>query len=496
LPTIEALKKLDGFHGAQVYLVGGYVRDLIRRKRNYDIDVVVRGIDYSDIRKFLNAHGKTKLINLTFDVPIILFKAFRDNIETQIALPRNRRGEFKPDNTLRSDASCRDFTINAMYLPINYKSRNDLIDFFGGYRDIKKRILVPIVDAESRIKESPIRILRALSLASRTKYRIRGDIMTAIKKHVDFLKMVPPDLIRKELNKILINDKPSRYFKIMHKLGILKIIMPELDMCVGVKQDKRYHKYDVFKHCVYTCDNIDPDLVLRLAAVLHDIGKPQTRKESGKRVTFYRHEIVSTQLAKDILQRLRYDKETTKKVLHLIRLHMYHYVNDVYVCTGNNIGGCNCLWKRLVRQTGGELEVCPKCGSSITIHNGWSDAAVRRFIKKAGISRDDLDDLSSFPLFKLRAAERKGNGFKTIAVTDRQRDFEERIGEVFGKSRGLEINDLDIDGSVIMDLFNIEQSPKVGEILNYLLEKVLSEPKLNNRIELIKLAAEYIYCKT
>jgi len=106
LETINALKKLDGFHGAKVYFVGGYVRDLIRRKKNNDLDVVVRNINVPQIRKFLNKYGKTKVVNQTFDVPVILFKAFRCKTEAQITFPRNKKGEFKPNNDLKEDASC------------------------------------------------------------------------------------------------------------------------------------------------------------------------------------------------------------------------------------------------------------------------------------------------------------------------------------------------------------------------------------------------------
>lgn len=453
LGTIKALKKLDGHHGAEVYFCGGYVRDFLRRKRNNDIDIVTRNIEASQIRKFLSNYGGTKVVTLTFDVPVLLFKAFRDNLEAQIVFPRNGEGKFSPLNTLEEDAAHRDFTINAMYLPVHCKSRNEVIDFFGGSKDIKKRILSAVGNPDGRITESPIRILRALSLASRTKYRIRSDLMNSMKNHVELLKKVPVEAIREELNKILLHNKPSRYFKIMHKLGILKILIPELDNCSGVKQDKRYHKYEVFKHCLYTCDNIDPDLTLRLAAILHDIGKSNTKKKIGNKITFHKHEIISTQLAKDFLQRFKYSKETTKNVLHLIRLHMYHYTRE------------------------------------------FSDAAIRRFIKRVGIVKDDLDDLGNIPLFKLRKAERLGNGYKTIAITDRQLDFEKRIKEVFKTTGAFELKDLDINGGVIMKLFNMEQSPRIGDVLNYLLEKTVSNKKLNNRIDLIKLSAEYIYYK-
>jgi len=137
--------------------------------------------------------------------------------------------------------------------------------------------------------------------------------------------------------------------------------------------------------------------------------------------------------------------------------------------------------------------VCPQCSSDLKLQVGWSDVAVRRFISKVGITKENLLSLEDLSLFKLRAAERLGNGFKTIAVTDRQKDFQARIIDVYRRSHGLTIDDLDIDGNVIMEIYNLEESPKVGSILTFLLEKVLEHPPLNNRLDLLKLTTEYLY---
>lgn len=453
MKTIDALKKLNGFHGAEVYLVGGYVRDLLRRKRNDDLDIVVRLIGTQEIKEFLDKYGTTKFTNLTFGVPIILFRASGDTQEAQIIFPRDMEGNFTPIGSLEEDSGCRDFTINSMYLPINFKSKTEAIDFHGGYTDLKNRFIRTVRKPDHVIKTSPIRILRAISLAARTRYRIDKQLMHSIEKNKELIKLAPVESMREELNKILLCSKPSTYFKIMRRLGLLKLLMPELNKCAGVKQDKRYHKYDVFRHCLYTCDHIERDLVLRLAAILHDIGKPDTRVETKDKVTFHKHEIVSVKLANGILERFRYKKTMIRRITHLIRMHMYHYTRD------------------------------------------FSDAAVRRFIKRAGILERDISDLGNIPLFKLRRAERLGNGYKVIPVTERQIDFETRIRKIFKESKGFEISDLEIDGNVIMKVFNMQASPKVGEVLSYLLDKILENPKTNEKSELIKLAAEYIYYK-
>ena len=455
MKTLEVLRKLHKETKAEVYFVGGYVRDLLRNVENRDIDIVIRNYSLRDIIEFLKKYGKVKLVDLTktandFRVSVLLFKG-SDNVEAQISLPkRGKRQKTDPGFTLKHDVGHRDFTLNGLYLPINYKSRNDVIDYVGGRFSIYHRIIFAIGDPEERIKESPIRILRAISLAARTNYRIDRSLLKQMFNYSHLLLKVPAENIREEFNKILLSKQPSKSLKLMSKLGILKLVMPELERCIGIKQDERYHKWDVFEHCAFTCDNIEPDIVLRLAALLHDVGKPASMKMIDGKITFHKHEILSVKFAHKILTNLRYDKATKNKVLQLIRLHMYHYTRE------------------------------------------FTDSAVRRFIKRANISRKDIENLDEFPLFKLRAAERLGNGLKTIPVTAKQKDFQNRLIEVFGKSKGLEIRDLEINGNDIINTFNLKQSPKIGEVLRFLLSKILENPELNIKKELLKLVTEYL----
>jgi putative nucleotidyltransferase with HDIG domain len=461
LSTIQALQALSKQTKAEVYLVGGFVRDLLRNKNNTDFDVVVRNLPMNTIESFLKKYGKVKRVNMSvvndlFGVSIMLFRAFNDDMEAQISLPR--RGKLQipaTHNTLQQDARFRDFRLNAMYLPICYKNRNEVIDNVGGKSDIKKRIIRANGSPKERIKESPIRMMRAISLAARTNYRIHPQLMEAITENASLIENAPAEAVRSEFDKVLLSKRPSKYLKLMLKVGLLKYVAPELNDCVNVGQDTQYHKYDVFTHLIYATDNSERDLVLRLAALLHDIGKPSTRKEykRNSRVTFHKHEVISVRLTKTFLKRLRYPNDISRQVLHLVKYHMFHYTRD------------------------------------------WTDAAVRKFIRKAGITEEYMTEkmISKFPLFKLRAAERLGNGLKSEAVTDRQRDFEARILEVYNESKALEIKDLDINGTVIMEIFNIRPGIEVGNILKHLLEQVLETPNLNNRRDLLKLTTEYLH---
>lgn len=461
MKTLDVLKKLywDNWNkGAEVYLVGGFVRDGLLKLDNRDLDVVIRGMSKNNIIKFLKKYGEVKQITLSqidnkFPITTLLFKTFKSTYEVQITLPRRGKKQI-PDstNTLEQDCKHRDFRINCLYLPIIYTSLNstNIIDLVGGLKDIKNRTIVANGNPYERIKESPIRMLRAISLAGRLNFSIDTDLLNAISDCSNLLKKVPAETIRTEFDKIIMLDRPSRYLKLIQRLGLLSIISRELEGCVNISQDRKYHKYDVFSHLIFTCDNIPKTLVLRLAALLHDVGKPKVRvqKEKSKRITFHKHEIESVREAKTFMTRLKYKTSIKKDVLALIRMHMYHYTRE------------------------------------------WTDTAVRRFIKNTELKSKHIGQLDKFPLFMLRAAERLGNGLKKNAITDRQRDFQKRLETILKTTTTLDIKDLSIDGNDLKKIFHIPENKQMGEMLIYLLNKVLANQTLNTRKKLLKLVTE------
>jgi len=446
---IKILQKLDRETIAEVYYVGGFVRDLIRHRKPNNVDILVKNYPLSSLIKYLKKHGNVKKNNASFYSKIIFTNG---DEEVRISIPRkgDRIGHFF---SLKDDAKSRDLTINAMYLPIGKRSKKHVIDFFGGFKDIKNRKLKSIGSALKTLRMDPIRMLRVVSFASWLNYKIDANLFYAIKNSADRFEKVSAGEIRVELVKILLSKKPSRYLKILHDTGLLYYIIPELHMCYGVSQNKKYHKYDVFTHSILACDNTPPDLIIRLAALLHDIGKLQTRKEDSKtgKITFYKHEVVSTRLAGKILRRLNFDESIVKQVSELVYNHMYNYDPEK-----------------------------------------WTEAAVRRFIRKTKIEVSDLANLDDFPLFLVRRADRLANGLPRKEISYRQKLFQKKIIEIFEKSNVITLNDLVINGKDLMNNFNLKEGPTIGHILNYLLSRVLDDQTLNSEKILIEEASNYL----
>lgn len=459
--TIDGLKKLNKETKASVFITGGYVRDFLRNKNNEDLDVALHGISLKEAEAFLSKVGKVKSFQIhrvegADPISVLVYRGDEGD-EAQLTLVKCKTGpvgsKINTKLVLRQDSNHRDFSINAMYMPVNNMTKTGIVDFHAGKNDIGAKQILTVGSAKKRFRESPIRILRAFSLAARFNYKIAAHTKAGIVECREYLKKVPYDAIRLELIDIILSKKPSKYFKLMVELGVLEIVLPELNKCVKCWQDKRYHKYDVFHHLVYACDSTEPDLIIRLAALFHDVGKPASMQIIGTKRTFYKHEVMGSKEAALILKRLRFDNKTIQEVTHLIRMHMYHYTRE------------------------------------------YSDAGIRKFINNAGVKKEDLDNLENFPLFKLRRADRSGNGFRKKLTTDRQLDFQKRIIEVFNSSRGLSIKDLSIDGNDLMNVFTLSPGKTVGKVLHHLLEMVLEEPELNEKEQLFRAALEYIRSK-
>jgi len=412
---LNRLKAVDH----QAYIVGGAVRDVFLKRIITDWDVATSA-PRDEIRTIF---WDTKQFTLKHDTVTLVHTGHHFEVTTF-------RGEEKG---LLSDLSQRDFTINAMaFDPDN----DEVIDPYGGESDIDKKVIRAVGDPEARFREDPLRLLRGVRLATEFRFRIDAKTISGLRSMASLLASVAPERIREELMKILMAPKPSMAFNIMVRTGILKEFLPEL-LEGYLKRQNQYHRYTIFKHIVETVDHVRPEPILRLTALLHDIAKPRTRIKREGKWSFYGHEKESALLAEEILNRLKFSNEVIKTVTNFIQHHMIGY------------------------------------------NSGWSDAAVRRLIRRVGA--EQINDLLVFRRADLLAHGLTDQDFELTS------ELEMRVNEQIRHKAPIRRQDLAIDGHVVMEITGLSPGPEVGSILRDLNEKVLDHPELNNREDLAAL---------
>ncbi|MBN2227760.1 MAG: HD domain-containing protein [candidate division Zixibacteria bacterium] len=431
----------------RIYEVGGAVRDslLQRTVQPEDRDYLVCGIPYRDLSNILQEHGKVDLVGRSFGV--IKFTQFRNNrrYTFDITLPRREYStgvghrefdvSFDPDMRIEDDLGRRDFTINAMAFSL---SDRELIDPLGGRVDLEN-CRIRMVSTRS-FPEDPLRMLRAIQFAARFEFEIEPKTFKAIRENAALITTVSQERIAAELTKLLVlADRPSIGFRLMQKSGLLAEILPELEETVDVDQPGGYHKYDVFEHSIRAVDASPKDLRVRLAALFHDITKPRAKRATEDGATFYGHENSGAKVARAVMKRLRFSSDLTADVVTLVERHMF-----TTAVTDKGM-------RRLIRRTGQEL---------------------------------------IFDLLDLRRADVEAQGMG--GITDDVDEFEDRIKAELEKKPPFGFSDLALNGDDLMELFGLRPSPLIGQVLSYLLEKVLDEPAHNTREKLIEFARSYL----
>jgi tRNA nucleotidyltransferase (CCA-adding enzyme) len=425
--------------GYQCYLVGGAVRDALMGRAHTDYDIATDALPNQVTDLFHRViptgikHGTVTVLfrDTTFEVT-----TFR----TETGYSDGRR----PDNvtfapTIFDDLSRRDFTINAVAYDLLSER---IIDPHEGRKDLGNRIIRAIGNPSERFSEDGLRPLRACRIAAQLSFTVHETTRAAIPGALDVLAKVSAERVRDEVLKTLESPLPSVGLFLMRDTEILRVILPELLEGVGVEQGS-LHCYDVFTHSVYACDAAPPtSVVLRLAALLHDVGKPRTRNVGPEgRPTFYAHEKVSAGMAEDILMRLRLPLAIIKDVTHLITHHMFNYQEE------------------------------------------WSDAAVRRLVARVGEQK--IDDLMA-----LRRADQIGMCRENAeAFPQGLADFAARVHSVMQEGRAFNLRQLAVNGTDLMQALGIPPGPMVGVILNELLQAVLEDPALNEKTKLLEIAA-------
>ena len=431
---LKELGELFTKNGYEISLVGGPVRDAVLGKQVKDLDLTTNAKP-DEIQKCLKGWADSiwdvgikfgtvgaKLKDYVFEITTYRTEQYEDT---------SRKPSVEFGKTLEEDLARRDFTINAMALRLpNF----ELVDIYNGLTDLNNKILRTPLDAQISFSEDPLRMLRAARFMSKLDLKPQADLVEAMKSLAERLKIVSMERINDEFNKLLLTDKPRPGIELLVETGVAEHFLPELP-ALKLEIDEHHHHKDVYQHSLTVLDqvidlenkhepNIQPDLVLRLAALLHDIGKPKTRKFEGEaRVSFHHHEVVGARLAKKRLEKLRYSNDIIEQVCLLIELHLrFHGYGD----------------------------------------GKWTDSAVRRYVRDA--------DEELIRLHKLTRADcTTRNEAKAEKLRNAYNDLEERIVEL-SKAEELKSMRPELDGAEIMKILDIKPGPVVGQAYQFLLD--------------------------
>lgn len=431
---VISILEINGF---EAFLVGGSIRNILLGIEPKDYDIATD----ADPDKICEIFSDFKTLNVGKKFGTIVVVQREGDIEittyrTEGKYTDGRRpDEVKFSKNIEEDLSRRDFTINAMAYNVN----SGLVDPFDGKFDLEKGIIRTVGNPEERFREDYLRMLRAVRFSSQLEFELEDNTSNYCKELSSRLKHISMERIREELFKILLSRKPSNGIRLMLETNMLEIIIPELIKAVGLDQRNPNHNRTLFEHILCVTDNAPPILEIRMAALLHDVGKPDTFSidEKGKG-HFFDHDRLGAEMTKEILTRLKCSTEFIEKVVLFVREHMFH--------------------------------------------SSMKDKGLKRLLGRVG-------EENIFHLFELQRADMscKAEGKDTSLIDERILKAEEIIKnrEPFKK------NHLKIDGN---DIIGLGMSPgtKIGEILDYLLEQVISRPEYNSREKLIDMAKNMI----
>lgn len=432
-PAVFALGQRFADAGFELALVGGPVRDALLGRPSVDIDLTTNARPEQTEEILAGWAATTWDMGREFGT----IGARHGDLTVEITTYRSDRYDLasrKPEvafgDTIEGDLSRRDFTVNAMAMRL---PDLQLIDPFNGLDDLVAGMITTPVGAEQSFSDDPLRIMRAARFSAQLNFDVDESVFTAMSAQAERLSIVSAERICAELTRLLLADHPRRGLELMTYTGVAEVVLPELSALQDTVDEHKRHK-DVYEHTLTVLDRAialedgpdgpvpAPDLVLRLAAIMHDVGKPKTRRFEGGKVTFHQHDVVGARMTRKRLTALRFDKATVKAVSRLVELHLRAY--------GYSEGA-------------------------------WTDSAVRRYVSDAGELLDRLNKLT-------RADCTTRNRRKALILQAGHDDLEERIAEL-KKAEDLAAIRPDLNGEQIMELLDLRPGPQVGKAYKYLL---------------------------
>ncbi|MCT4660645.1 MAG: CCA tRNA nucleotidyltransferase [Tissierellales bacterium] len=434
---VESIIKIFKKSGYECYIVGGAIRDKLIGRGVNDWDFTTDAnpdqiLELARKNSVKSIPTGKKFGTITLLINDEKYEVTTYRIEKDYVDHREPSVVYYSDSLIE-DLKRRDFTINSLA----YDIEMGVVDYFEGISDLKNRIIRCVGEAEERFEEDALRMLRAIRFAAQLNFEIESRTMDAILKKKNLLTFLSEERIREELNKILLSNNPRKGLDLFVKTGIIEVIFPELKDMIGFEQNTPHHDMDVFDHTISVVEKTPCRLNIRLAALLHDIAKPKCYLEDETGVGhFYGHEKESSILANEFLKRLKYSNEMTESVVNLVKNHMHVYRGE------------------------------------------YTDKAIKKFVNK--LKPNTLYDFIDLQWADVMSTTHRGE-------TEFLEVLKRRYEAILERNEAFSLKDLDINGNDLMNA-GFDRGPIIGEILEYILEKVLENPDLNRKKKLMKIA--------
>jgi poly(A) polymerase/tRNA nucleotidyltransferase (CCA-adding enzyme) len=476
---LSAVTELYLKAGYEIYLVGGGVRNILLNKKPENCDLTTNATPeqslevLKDLDPFYNNDFGTVSYNVTVDGKGELYEITTYRSEKEYSDFR------RPDNitwgkTLEEDVVRRDFTVNAMVIgrktlsSKNSKNQNrewELIDMVGGLQDFEAGVIKAVGEPDKRFQEDALRMMRCIRFAAKLGFRIDQKTLEAVKTNANLLEKISKERVREEFMRIVGSSYPADGLNLLISTNLINYFLPELLEGKDIRQGG-HHEWSVLEHSIQSLGNCpSPDPVIRLCALLHDVGKPRSQRYKCRKcektfrdlpgemhtcancgfnqptrgmITFYGHEVIGARMAKEIAERLRFNRKQIEKIETLVRWHMFAYQPSM------------------------------------------TDASIRRLIRKVG--KENIADL-----VLLRISDRKGSGAKTTSW--RFLELQKRIGEQLYEP--MEINDMAVNGKDVMEVLGVTPGPIIGKVLKELFEEVIEDTSKNQREYLLEKIKAY-----